>query len=100
MSSVIEKLEAIKARFDDMGIALTNPEIVNDNKKFSQISREYRKLEGIVDVYKKYRTAIDNMEFAKEVLETESDEDLRSMAKDDMEGLEKQKEELEEELKR
>ena len=36
MSSIIEKLEAIKARFDDLGIALTNPEIVADNKKFSQ----------------------------------------------------------------
>ncbi|WP_276132439.1 peptide chain release factor 1 [Polluticoccus soli] len=99
MSSVIEKLEAIKARFDDMGIALTNPEIVNDNKKFSQISREYRKLESIVDVYKKYRTAIENIEFAKEVLATESDEDLRSMAKDDMEDLEQEKEKLEGELK-
>ncbi len=82
-----------------MGIALTNPEIVNDNKKFSQISREYRKLESIVDVYKKYRTAIENIEFAKEVLATESDEDLRSMAKDDMEDLEQEKEKLEGELK-
>ena len=52
MSSILDKLEAIKARFDDLGVALTNPEVVNDNKRFSQISREYRKLEKIVEVYK------------------------------------------------
>jgi len=45
MSSIIEKLEAIKARFDGLGVALTNPEIVSDNKKLSQLSSEYRKLE-------------------------------------------------------
>lgn len=99
MSSVIEKLEAIKARFDDLGIALTNPEIVNDNKKFSQVSREYRKLEKIVLAYKNYRTCLDSLEFAREVLETESDEDLRSMAKEDLDKLEVQKDELEEEVR-
>jgi peptide chain release factor 1 len=96
---MIEKLEAIKARFDDLGIALTNPEIVSDNKKFSQVSREYRKLEKIVDAYKKYRACLDSIDFAKEVLETESDEDLREMAKEDLEKLEGQKEELEAEVR-
>jgi peptide chain release factor 1 len=99
MSSIIEKLEAIKARFDDLGVALTNPEIVNDNKKFSQVSREYKKLEKIVSSYKTYRTCLDSLEFAREVLETESDEDLRTMAKEDLDKLEVQKEELEEELR-
>ncbi|MCD6011218.1 MAG: peptide chain release factor 1 [Flavipsychrobacter sp.] len=95
MSSIVEKLEAINARFNDLGVALTNPEIVNDNKKFSQVSKEYRKLEKIVDVYKVYRNCIDSIDFAREVLETESDDDLRTMAKDDLEKLEVQKDELE-----
>jgi len=99
MSSVVEKLEAIKARFDDLGVALTNPEIVNDNKRFSQISKEYRKLEKIADVNKIYRNCLDSLEFAKEVLETESDDELRTMAKEDIEKLEKQQEELEEEIR-
>ena len=99
MSSIVEKLEAIKARFDDLGVALTNPAIVNDNKRFSQISKEYRKLEKIVDVYKVYRTCIDSLEFAKEVLETESDDDLRSMAKEDLEKLQVQQEQLETDIR-
>ncbi len=42
---MLDKLEAINARFNDLGVALTNPEVVSDNKRFSQVSREYRKLE-------------------------------------------------------
>ena len=68
MSSIIEKLEAINARFEDLGVALTNPEIVTDNTKFSQVSKEYRKLEKIVEVYKIYRNCLDSTDFAKEVL--------------------------------
>jgi peptide chain release factor 1 len=99
MSFIIEKLEAIRARFDDLGVALTNPEIVSDNKRFSQISKEYRKLEKITDVYKIYRTCLDSLDFAKEVLETESDDELRQMAKDDLEHLETQKDQLETDLR-
>ncbi|WP_118953538.1 peptide chain release factor 1 [Taibaiella helva] len=92
---MIEKLEAIKARFTDLGVALTNPEIVSDNKRFAQVSREYRKLEPIVNEYNKYRNCLDAIAFGKEVLATESDEDLRSMAKDDLEQLEEEQERLE-----
>lgn len=99
MSSIVDKLEAIKARFDDMGIALTNPEVVNDNKRFTQISREYRKLEGIVNAYKSYRNCLDSIDFAKEVLNTESDEDLRELAKEDLEKAEEQKVKLEDEIR-
>jgi peptide chain release factor 1 len=100
MSSIIEKLEAIKARFDELGVALTNPEVVSDNNRFSQVSKEYRKLDKIVVVYKSYRTCLDSLEFAREVLETESDEELRTMAKDDLETLEEQKTAQEEELRK
>ncbi len=97
---MIDKLEAIKARFDDLQIALTNPEVVSDNKRFSTVSKEYRKLEPIVDAYKKYRACIEGIEFGKEVLQTESDEDLREMAKEDIEKSEAQRENLEEEIRR
>lgn len=99
MSSILDKLEAINARFNDLGVALTNPEIVSDNKRFSQVSKEYRKLETIVNGYKRYKACLEGIEFAKEVLESESDEDLRNMAKDDLVVQEEQKEKLEEELR-
>ena len=46
---MLDKLEAIKARFEQLGVALTNPEIVNNNKKFAETSKEYRSLEKIVN---------------------------------------------------
>jgi peptide chain release factor 1 len=99
MSSVLEKLEAIKARFDDLGIALTNPEVVNDNKRFSQTSKEYRKLEKVVDAYKRYKACLDSISFAKEVIATENDADLRDMAKEDLDVQEAQFESLESEVR-
>jgi peptide chain release factor 1 len=96
---MLDKLEAINARFNDLGVALTNPEIVSDNKKFSQVSKEYRKLETIVSAYKRYKACLEGIEFAKEVLANESDEDLRSLAKEDLVVQEEQKGQLEEELR-
>jgi peptide chain release factor 1 len=49
---MLDKLEAIKGRFDNIGVSLTNPDVVSDQKKYSQLSKEYRKLEKIVDAYK------------------------------------------------
>lgn len=96
---MLDKLEAISARFNDLGVALTNPEVVSDNKRFSQVSKEYRKLETIVAAYKQYRACLDGIDFAKEVLANESDEDLREMAKDDLVVQEEQKEKLEVEIR-
>jgi len=92
---MLEKLEAIKGRFDQLGVSLTNPEIVSDNRRFSQASREYRRLEPIVDAYLRYRSCLDSLAFSREVLETESDEGLRDMAKEELEAQEKRKEALE-----
>jgi peptide chain release factor 1 len=93
---MLDKLEAIKGRFDNIGVSLTNPEVVSDQKKYSQLSKEYRKLEKIVDAYKIYKNCIESIAFAKEVLATESDEELREMAKEDLMALEASKEGLEE----
>ena len=86
---MIDKLEAIKARFEQLGIALTNPEIVNDNKKFTATSREYRSLEKIVQAYTAYRKLLDNIAFNNEVLNCH-DEEMRDLAKLELPDLEEQ----------
>ena len=73
---MLDKLEAIKARFEQLGVALTNPEIVNNNKKFAEASKEYRNLERIVIAYKDYKKILDDIEFYKEALNGD-DEELR-----------------------
>lgn len=99
MSTILDKLDAIKARFDDLSVSLTNPEIVSDNKKFTALSREYRKLEPIVDAWKRYRACLDGIEFGKEVLATESDADLKEMAREELVQQEELKEKLETEIR-
>ena len=95
---MIDKLEAIKARFEQLGIALTNPEIVNDNKKFTATSREYRSLEKIVQAYTAYRKLLDNIAFNNEVLNGD-DEEMRDLAKLELPELEEQKAKAEAEIR-
>src|SRR6185369_5277880 len=91
---MLDKLEAIKARFEQLGIALTNPDIVNNNKKFAEASKEYRNLEKIVVAYNSYKKILDDIEFYKEALNGD-DEELRELAKTEAPSLEEQKEKME-----
>jgi peptide chain release factor 1 len=95
---MLDKLEAIKARFDDLGVALTNPEVVNNNKKFSQLSKEYRSLERIVQAYQDYKKLLDDMDFNREALHGDDDE-LRELAKAEAPALEEKKESLESQIR-
>jgi peptide chain release factor 1 len=87
---MIDKLDAIRARFDELGVALTNPAIVNDNRKFSVTSKEYRSLEKIVQSYDQYRNLLDDLAFNREALNGEDDE-LRELAKMETSALEEKK---------
>ncbi|MEO7835709.1 MAG: peptide chain release factor 1 [Ginsengibacter sp.] len=95
---MLEKLEAIKARFEELAIALSNPEIVNDNKKYKQLSKEYRGLEKIVIVRNKYAKILDDIEFNKEVLNSD-DNEMRELAKEELPQLVEEKEKLEKEIR-
>jgi len=91
---MLDKLEAIKAKFEDLGVALTNPEIVSNNRKFRTMSQEYRSLEKIVIAYEEYKKVLADLEIYKEALNGEDDE-LREMAKEELPPLEESKERLE-----
>ncbi|MFT4023257.1 MAG: peptide chain release factor 1 [Flavihumibacter sp.] len=84
---MLDKLDAITARFNDLGVALTNPEIVADNKKFSALSKEYRNLEKIVQAYQKYLSLTADIKSYREALQGD-DEELRELAKEELPQLE------------
>jgi peptide chain release factor 1 len=87
---MLDKLDAIKARFDELGVALTNPEIVSDNKKFGALSKEYRSVEKVVLARNEYLKTLDDIAFNKEVL-NDSDEEMRELAKGELPALEEKK---------
>jgi peptide chain release factor 1 len=91
---MLDKLEAIKAKFEDLGVALTNPEIVGNNRKFRAMSQEYRSLEKIVKAYEEYKKVLGDLDVYKEALNGE-DAELRELAKEELPTLEESKEKLE-----
>jgi peptide chain release factor 1 len=95
--TMLDKLEAIKARFDQVGVALTNPEIINNQSEFGKFSKEYRSLEKIVIPYERYVKVLAEHKFAKESLNGD-DADMRELAKMELPALDEEKEALEKEL--
>lgn len=91
---MLDKIAAIKARFEDLGVALTNPEVVNDNRRYTELSKEYRGLEKIVRAYADYQKILDDISFYKEALEGD-DAELRELAKAEAPELEEKKEKAE-----
>ncbi len=91
---MLDKLEAIKAKYDQLGVALTNPEIVSDNKKFAATSKEYRGLEKIVIAYKEYLALLGDIDFNREALMGDDDE-LRELAKLETADQQERKEAME-----
>ncbi len=95
---MLDKLEAIKARFTDIGVSLSNPEIVSNNQRFGAMSKEYRSLEKIVQAYENYKRLLEDSAFNKEALNGD-DEELRELAKAEVAGLEEKKTQMEADIR-
>ena len=95
---MLDKLEAIRARYDQLGVALSNPEIVSDNRKYKQLSKEYRNLEKIVTVRNQYARVLDDIAFNKEMIASDDDE-MKDLARQELPGLLEQKESYEKQIR-
>ena len=96
---LIEKLEGIEDRFLDIQKKLTDPSIISNMDKYVKLNKEYKELETLVSIHKEYKETISNLEYSKEVLAEESDEEMLEMAKMELDDLKKQKEKLEKSIK-
>ena len=96
---MIEKLEEINHRFEEVGQLLGQQGVVADMKKFTQLSKEYRELEKVVIKYKAYRAVLEGLEHAREVLQTEKDSELRELAKMELDELTPKRDAIDEEIK-
>ena len=96
---LIEKLELIKIRFEDVEREISSPEATADMKRFAQLNREYKELQVIVERLNVYKNINSNLELAKQVVSTEKDEEFRELAKAEVDELSIQNEKLEEEIK-
>ncbi|MGV3539722.1 MAG: peptide chain release factor 1 [Rufibacter sp.] len=96
---MLDKLEAIKQRFEEVSQQLIQPDVVSDLKKYKSLNKEYKDLEKIVAEYERYKLLLSNIDHTKEVIATEKDEDFREMAKEELDELLPQRDEMEELIK-
>ncbi|MGC6470420.1 MAG: peptide chain release factor 1 [Flavobacteriales bacterium] len=93
---MLDKLEAIKLRFDEVSDLIVQPDIIADMKQYVQLNKEYKDLRPIIEAHKTYKNLLSNIENAKEMLK---DDEMKEMAKLELDELTPQKEALEEEIK-
>ena len=96
---MLDKLEAIARRFEEVRDELIRPDVASDIKKYTSLNREYKELEEIVKAMEAYKTVLANIENAKEILQIEEDDEMKEMAKEELSDLEPEKERMEEEIK-
>ncbi|MFW6043715.1 MAG: peptide chain release factor 1 [Marinilabiliaceae bacterium] len=97
--SLLEKLESLKLRFEEVGQLITDPAVIADQKRYVKLNKEYRELEDIVEKGKEYKNLLDNIENSRKMLKEEEDEELRAMAREELEELEEKQPKMEEEIK-
>lgn len=96
---MLDKLEAIYARYCQVEELLSSPEIASDMKKFAKLNKEYSDLKEIVESYHAYRTLLISMDEAQQILAGNEDDELKSMARDELEELQDKKTLLDQEIK-
>lgn len=96
---MLETLEGIHARFKEVELLLSSPEVASDIKRFTKLNKEYSDLKLIVNRYFEYKNLIGNLTEAKEIIETSDDPEMKEMAKEELEELLQKQGPLEEEIK-
>ena len=99
MSSLIEKLDGLQHKFEEISMLITDPAVIADMQRYVKLNKEYSELSKIMNAQKEYSTTLSNIQEAKDILSNESDTELREMARMELEMLESKVPELEEKIK-
>lgn len=96
---MFDKLQAIEDRYNKLTELLMDPEVISDSDKLREYSKEQSDIQEVVEKYRRYKVITQQLKEAKEMLEEESDEDIREMAREEINELEPEIEELEQQMK-
>ena len=98
-NSLLSRLDGIESRFAEVSTLITDPDVIADMKRYVRLTKEYKDLEKLVSTTRNYRNLLGNIDEARHVLETESDEEMRQMAKEELDEATSALPALEEEIK-
>ena len=96
---MFDKLEDLVLRYEELMNELNDPDVVNDQKRFRKIMKEQNDLAPIVEAYNAYKQAKQDVEDSLAILDAESDEEMRELAKEELNDAKERIESLEKELK-
>lgn len=99
MANILSKLDGIRDKFKTISEEITSPEVISDMKRYIQLNREYKELTPIIEAADKYKTAIENLQEAKDIFANEKDEEMKEMARGEIEKLEPMIATMEEDIK-
>lgn len=97
--NILDKIEGLEAKFHEVGLLITDPNVIADQARYVRLNRDYHDLERVLQSAEKYKKAILGLEEAKEIYFNEQDPELNEMAKMEIDELEPQIPALEEEVK-
>lgn len=83
-NTLLDKLQHLVTRFEEVGTLITDPAVIADMDRYVKLNKEYSELQKIVNVRNEYKAALDGIQEAKEILENESDSDLRQLAQEEL----------------
>lgn len=96
---MLEKIRIVKQRYDEVSDLIIQPDIISDQKKYAQLSKEYKDLGDVVKKGQEYESLLNNIEEAKEIISDGSDAEMVEMAKMEMDGAQSKLPKIEEEIK-
>lgn len=96
---MLDKLNSIEQRYNEIGEMIIDPEVINDREKWQKLMKEHAELEPIVLKYREYKKVLDSLEEDKEMLKDKLDDEMRELVKEEIKELEQKEEALREELK-
>ncbi|MBX7050869.1 MAG: peptide chain release factor 1 [Flavobacteriales bacterium] len=99
MQDLLDRLAAIADRYNEVGKMITDPTVIADMKRYPSLMKEYKDLGVLVDKYHEYKKVIDDLKAAKDILYSNEDPDLKSLAQEEFDTLTPIKEQLDEEVK-
>ena len=98
-NTLLSKLEHLVVRFEEVGTLISDPNVISDMKRYVKLNKEYSDLQKIIDARNEYKNAYESIEEAKNILDSESDSELRQLANEELSLYSNRLPELEEKIK-
>lgn len=99
MNTLLEKLEGLVARYEEVGTLITDPAVISDQARYVRLTKEYKELEDLMSAKKEYATLLDNLEEGKDLLVNEQDPEMKEMAREEVAACEAKIPQIEERIK-